>query len=148
MFGYVDALLRYFEVSGRSTRTQYFVFQITLVVVLIAAIYLDYRISGRPPSREALGFLTLFVIFFHAVPGVTVTVRRLHDSGRSGWWYLIGFVPIIGGIWLLVLMFLGPTPEAVAYGEDPRYGSGASVARGEASPAQQLLARMEARRLR
>ena len=112
MLGYFDALLRYFELSGRTSRTQYWIFQIFVVALLVGAVFADFHFSGVLPSREHLGFFPLFAVIVHAVPGVTVTVRRLHDSGRSGWWYWIGLIPLIGGIWLLVLMFLGPNDDA------------------------------------
>ena len=54
------------------------------------------------------------------VPSIAVTIRRLHDTGRSGWWCLIGLVPVVGGIVLLVFMCLDSTPGANAYGPNPK----------------------------
>ena len=53
------------------------------------------------------------------LPGLSVMVRRLHDTNRSGWWYFISFVPVIGGIWLLVLMCLPGTEGRNDHGPDP-----------------------------
>ncbi len=47
-------------------------------------------------------------------------VRRLHDTGRSGWWYFIGFVPLIGGIVLMVFMVLDSDPDRNEYGPNPK----------------------------
>lgn len=56
------------------------------------------------------------------IPNLAVSVRRLHDSDRSGWWILIAFVPFIGGIWLLVLYLIGGTPGPNRFGPDPKGG--------------------------
>jgi len=142
MLGYFDALLRYFEFSGRTSRTQYWMFQLFMLALLVGAVFADFQFSGVLPSREHLGFFTLFAIIVHAVPGITVTVRRLHDSGHSGWWYWIGLIPLIGGIWLLVLMFKGPSFEADVYGDDPRLGAFGSP---PITRSAELLAAMQAR---
>ena len=148
MFGYFDGMIRYFELSGRSSRTQYWMFQLVMLVVTVAALFADYKFGGWTVARQNLGFFALFSCIIHTVPGVTVTVRRLHDSGHSGWWYWISLVPIVGSIWLLVLMFFGPdTNGANAYGPDPREtGSAGPAARPvKLSRAQQLIADMQAR---
>lgn len=147
MFGYFDTMLRYFELRGRSSRRQYFMYQLTLILLVFGAVWLDWTVDGVPPSRERLGFFTLFVTLVHFVPGITLTVRRLHDSGRSGWWALIGLVPLIGGIWLFILMCLGPDGYgANAYGDDPRDGPVFDPGTPRQTRSQQFLADMAARR--
>lgn len=146
MLGYFDALLRYFEFSGRTSRMQYWMFQLFMLTLLVGAVFADFQLTGVLPDRTHLGFFTLFAVIVHVVPGITVTVRRLHDSGRSGWWYWIGLIPIIGGIWLLVLMCKGPTFEADAYGDDPRLGDfGGSPHAAPITRSAELLAAMQAR---
>jgi uncharacterized membrane protein YhaH (DUF805 family) len=54
------------------------------------------------------------------IPNLAVIVRRLHDQDKSGWWFFIGFVPIIGGIWLLILYLTDGTPGPNQYGPDPK----------------------------
>jgi uncharacterized membrane protein YhaH (DUF805 family) len=145
--GYFDTMLRYFEFGGRSSRTQYWLFQLGYVVLLVGAVYADYAQTGLLPSREDPGFWTLFVLIVHVVPQVTVTVRRLHDSGRSGWWFWISLVPVIGGLWLLVLMFLGPNSEGETYGSDPRFGEASVRKRGSGmSRADEMLMAISSRR--
>jgi uncharacterized membrane protein YhaH (DUF805 family) len=56
------------------------------------------------------------------VPGIAVGVRRLHDTGRSGWWLLIGFVPLIGAIVLLVFLVGAGNAGPNAHGDDPKAG--------------------------
>ena len=54
------------------------------------------------------------------IPGLTVAVRRLHDTERSGWWLLIGFVPVVGIIVLLVFLVQDSKPGANQYGNNPK----------------------------
>lgn len=150
MFGYFDTMLRYFEFAGRSSRTQYWVYTVISVVICGAALYLDVAVLGYfRPGVSGFGPLTMFCLFIHIVPNITVTVRRLHDSGRSGWWYWICLVPFIGGIWLLVLMCLGPdTYGPNDYGDDPREATWVAP-RAKAVPlsrAQLFVDKMDARR--
>ena len=56
----------------------------------------------------------------HFIPGLAVVVRRLHDVGKSGWFYLIALIPLIGIIWLLVLMCTDGDKGDNAYGPDPK----------------------------
>jgi uncharacterized membrane protein YhaH (DUF805 family) len=54
------------------------------------------------------------------IPNLAVAVRRMHDQDKSGWWILIGLVPLIGGIWLLILYFIDGTPGPNRFGQDPK----------------------------
>jgi uncharacterized membrane protein YhaH (DUF805 family) len=62
------------------------------------------------------GIYTLAIL----IPSIAVTVRRLHDTGRSGWWWLIGLIPLIGWIVLFVFMVLDSDPETNEYGPSPK----------------------------
>lgn len=62
------------------------------------------------------GIYTLAVL----IPGLAVTIRRLHDTGRSGWWFLIILIPILGPIVLLVFMVLDSQPTDNNYGPNPK----------------------------
>lgn len=62
--------------------------------------------------------LTAFALA-NIVPGIALAIRRLHDTNRSGWWYLINFIPYIGALWFLVLSLLPSTPGPNLYGEHP-----------------------------
>jgi len=143
VLGYLDAMLRYFELSGRTTRTQYWVFQLVMVLLMAGAVVADVMFLEAPPAEGRLGFFAMFAVIVHTAPGITVTVRRLHDSGRSGWWYWIQLIPILGSIWLLVLMCLGPNERAFRYGDDPRDVAGRTTPMTRSA---ELLASMQARR--
>jgi uncharacterized membrane protein YhaH (DUF805 family) len=143
VFSYFDGMLRYFELGGRSSRRQYWLFALFSMVLILLGFWADFATGGIDPRVHQLGFFSLFALIVHVIPGVTVTVRRLHDSGRSGFWYLLNFVPF-GGLVLLVFMCLGPTGEAEKYGDDPRLGL-ASRPLGKAKTqtrSQQIVARL------
>lgn len=96
MRAYFDGMLRYFEISGRSTRMQYWMFFIVQFALSLLAVFIDIQAGGLDNPEDPKLTATLFVGFVHFVPSITVSVRRLHDIGRSGWWYLLYFVPLAG----------------------------------------------------
>ena len=100
MGSYLDGMLRYFEFWGRSTRRQYWLFFLFQVVMVVAGIVIDYQLSGGFLGSLQHMPVTLFMVIIHYIPGITVQVRRLHDIGKSGAWYLLTFVPF-GGLVLL-----------------------------------------------
>ena len=76
-------------------------------------------------SRVAYGILApggIYLMLAFIVPLLSAVVRRLHDTGRSGWWYFIGLVPFIGGIWLFVLTVMPSELAPNQYGPDPLGG--------------------------
>ena len=117
MSWYFKVLQKYAVFEGRAHRTEYWMF--TLINFIIAIILVV--LSGNTGTTADRGPSTLIVIYYLAIllPTLGVTIRRLHDTDRSGWWILIGFVPIIGGIWLLVLMILSGTPGDNRFGPEP-----------------------------
>ena len=115
-------LKRYAEFSGRSRRKEYWSFFLLMlaanIVVSIVGGILGDVISG-------LLSIVLFLAFF--IPGIAVGIRRLHDTGRSGWWLLISLVPIVGAIVLIVFLVTEGTKGPNEYGPDPKV-TDASVA--------------------
>ncbi len=109
---FVAVLKKYAVFAGRARRKEYWMY--TLIYVLIAVVlgFLDAMLGGA----GLLGTLLAIALF---LPSLAVTVRRLHDTGRSGWWVLIAFVPLVGVIVLLVFMCLAGTSGRNPYGEDP-----------------------------
>jgi uncharacterized membrane protein YhaH (DUF805 family) len=98
-----DALSKYVVFRGRSSRSAYWWFYLFGFLVLLAAVIIDYAL-GTYPIIYGLVALALLL------PNLAVLVRRLHDSGHSGWWVLIGILPIIGAIVLLVFTLQGSEP--------------------------------------
>ena len=105
---YLEAWRRYAEFSGRSTRTEFWLFVLFNFLIALVLNLLGMKFGF---------FMVLYVIYALAliIPSLAITVRRLHDTSRSGWWWFIGFVPIVGGIILLVFMCLPSTPGENQY---------------------------------
>ena len=74
-------------------------------------------VEGLLGSPGVVGALYSLIVL---VPGIAVSVRRLHDTGRSGWWLLIGFIPLLGAIVLLFFMAQEGQPGPNQYGADPK----------------------------
>lgn len=116
---YVKVLKQYADFSGRARRKEYWMFTLFTVLFAIAAMVLD-SVIGFNFGILPYGILYLLYVLATLVPGLAVLVRRLHDTNRSGAWFFIGFVPIIGGIWLLVLLATEGTAGENKYGPDPK----------------------------
>jgi uncharacterized membrane protein YhaH (DUF805 family) len=115
MSGYVRAMQRYFEVSGRSTRSEYWFFVLFVFIFNIVAGILD-ALLGLGDPMQGIGLLGGIVSLVHLIPSITVGIRRLHDIDRTGWWLLIAFVPLIGFIVLIVFFVTGSTPGVNRFG--------------------------------
>ena len=104
---------KYADFSGRASRSEYWWFTLGMVIVNVVI----QVIANISPT---VGML-LAVVFFLAVivPGLAVAVRRLHDTGKSGWWLLLCLIPLIGGIVILIFCVLPSDPKSNTYGEAP-----------------------------
>ena len=113
MSWYLDVLKKYAEFSGRARRKEYWMFFLFyfLIAIAIGIIEAIIRTGGILGGIYALAML---------IPGLAVTVRGLHDTGRTGWWILIGLIPVIGTIILLVFMVLDSQPGDNEYGPNPK----------------------------
>jgi len=108
---FIGPLKKYADFSGRATRTEYWMFYLTYIIAVVVASVID-SIIGLPVLTLILGLGLL-------IPSLSVTVRRLHDTGRSGWMIFISLVPLIGG--LIVLFFLvQDSREDNDYGVNPK----------------------------
>lgn len=129
---------RYFDFSGRSRRKEYWMF--TLFQIIVALILIVPMIAGIPGTDPDTGVsgepgilfwvsIALLSIFVLAsiIPSIAVSVRRFHDQDKSGWFYLISFVPYVGGLIVFVFMLLEGTRGPNQYGEDPKNPNSASV---------------------
>lgn len=102
----------YADFKGRARRKEYWMF--TLINAIVAIVI------GIIGSLIGLGWLYYIYCLAVLIPSLAVAVRRLHDTGRSGWWILISLIPFIGGLWLLVLMCLDSQPETNGWGANPK----------------------------
>jgi uncharacterized membrane protein YhaH (DUF805 family) len=106
-----------FRFEGRIGRLQYFGFGVVWWLIILAVVAILSGGSdpmGGPSAGSALGSFALMVVYFIAT--LSYGVRRLHDFDKSGWWYLLSFVPLIGLVMALILLLAPGTPGANSYG--------------------------------
>ncbi|MAM85773.1 MAG: hypothetical protein CME36_00490 [unclassified Hahellaceae] len=111
---FIGAYRKYADFSGRARRKEYWLFTLFFYITFAVLAGLD----------ELLGIfgLAMAFFFFSLVPYFSITCRRLHDIGRSGWWQLITILPFIGPIILLVFLVLDSEGDN-AYGPRPKFES-------------------------
>lgn len=116
---YVEAFKKYAEFNGRSRREEYWMFVLFNFLFAIIAIVLD-NVFGL--AMRNIGYGPIYILYALAtlIPGLALTVRRLHDTGKSGWMVLISLIPLIGSIWLLVLLATEGESKENQYGPNPK----------------------------
>ena len=115
---YLEVLKKYAVFSGRARRKEYWFFVLFNIIIGLALTFIDFS-TGLYDVESEIGLLSSLYSLAVLVPGIAVTIRRLHDTSRTGWWFLIAFVPIIGVIVLLVFMVFDSTPGDNQYGPNP-----------------------------
>jgi len=115
---YLEVLKKYAVFSGRARRKEYWFFVLFNAIFAIAAMILD-NILGL--AIEDVGYGPFYILYALAtiVPGVAVSVRRLHDIGKSGWYILLAFIPCVGAIILLIFDLTPGDTGDNEYGPDP-----------------------------
>ena len=123
---------RYADFKGRSRRKEYWMFTLFQLICLAALFLLIFAVESITGDSElgvdialGIGILGYLGLFF--IPGIAVTVRRFHDQGKSGWFYLLSFIPYVGGIIMIVFMCIDGERYENLYGPDPKDESQASV---------------------
>lgn len=110
---YLTVLKKYADFSGRARRKEYWMF---VLINLLIALALGI-VEGFIGSPGIVGGLYALLVL---IPGIAVGVRRLHDTGRSGWWLLISLIPLIGALVLLIFLVQSGTDGENAFGENPK----------------------------
>jgi uncharacterized membrane protein YhaH (DUF805 family) len=116
---YREALRKYATFEGRARRKEYWYFALGNCLAVAALAFIDGLIGTWDPESE-VGLLSGLYTLAVLVPSIAVTVRRLHDTNRSGWWFLIGFIPVVGWLVLLVFACLDSQPGGNKYGPNPK----------------------------
>lgn len=123
---FIKAFRQYADFSGRASRQEFWMFVLFNLLLAMAWAFvaglLTGLFGGSFDQKSRLMFMYKLIAIYYAVttvPAMAVGVRRLHDTGRSGWWMLIGLVPLVGGIWLIVLMCSDDNPGDNRYGSPP-----------------------------
>ena len=114
----------YATFKGRARRSEYWFIQLFLIITNVAVAAIDLALMNGDVDRFIAngggGIVGLVWILVTIVPALAVLVRRLHDTGKSGWWVLMGFVPFAGAIVLFVFTVLDSTPGENKYGLSPK----------------------------
>jgi len=116
---YLKVLKQYADFSGRARRKEYWMFVLFNMIFVIVSMILD-NIIGTTVGDLPYGVFYILYVLAIFIPGLAVTVRRLHDVGKSGWMYLIILIPVIGAIWLLILVATDSNPGENEYGQNPK----------------------------
>ena len=121
---YLDILTNKFaDFNGRARRKEYWMWTLYCTIILIISMALDnlFGLTFEFLGQD-LGYGWLYLIFgiIQFIPGLAVVIRRLHDVGKSGWYYLIILIPLIGFIWILVLLCTDGVKEENKWGTNPK----------------------------
>ena len=113
----------YANFSGRARRKEYWMFVLVQTIVMIGLMILD-SVLGLDFELQGIslgfGYLYLIGLIVHFIPSLSVAVRRLHDVGKSGWFYLLVLIPFIGWAWLFILYCIEGQKEDNKWGPDPK----------------------------
>jgi uncharacterized membrane protein YhaH (DUF805 family) len=110
---YLEVIKKYAVFEGRTRRREYWMFFLVNFIIELLLGMVEVMIG-------TMGLLSGIYSLFIFIPSLAVTVRRLHDTNRSGWWILIGLVPLVGWIFLLIFMIQDSTPGKNFYGPNPK----------------------------
>ena len=113
---YMKVLREYATFSGRARRKEYWMFTLVNFLIMIGLAIVD----GVLGIGGDLGLLSLLYSVAVIIPSIAVGVRRLHDTGRSGWWLFVVLIPLIGIFVLLFFLFTDSQPGANQYGPNPK----------------------------
>lgn len=116
---YFAVLRKYAVFSGRARRKEYWYFVLFNIIICLVLAVID-GVTGTLYVQEGIGLLGGIYTLAILIPGLAVSVRRLHDTDRSGWWLLIAFVPLIGAVVLLVFVVQDGTLGENYYGSNPK----------------------------
>jgi uncharacterized membrane protein YhaH (DUF805 family) len=115
---YLTVLKKYATFSGRARRKEYWMFTLINIIISMIILAIDTAIAGgNIENKGVIGNIYSLALF---IPSLAVSVRRLHDVNKSGWYLLLWLLPIIGWIWLLVLHVTEGDSGSNEYGNDPK----------------------------
>lgn len=128
---YVSTLKKWKDFNGRATRKEYFTFLLInflfsfifsfvvaiLLIVVVGGIASAFSIQNSDFEARFIAVIVMVGLIIFVLPSIALGVRRLHDRNMSGWWYLITFVPSVGGLIFFILTLLPSVNEGNRYGE-------------------------------
>lgn len=118
MSWYIEVLKKYAVFGGRARRKEYWFFVLFTLIISIVLSIIDSVIGTM--SSSGTGLLTSIYSLAVLIPSIAVSIRRLHDTGRSGWWILISLIPLVGFIIILIFTVQDSQPGDNEYGPNPK----------------------------
>jgi len=113
-------LRRYADFSGRSRRKEFWMFYLGVIIAAVIIAIVENILGIAGSVGDVTGPLTLLFALGIFIPSLAVQVRRWHDQDKSGWFVLVGLIPLIGGLINLVFMMLEGTKGPNRFGPDPK----------------------------
>jgi len=116
---YLKALKQYAVFQGRAQRKEYWFYILFYIIFGIAVAIVETTLGLADPETGS-GPLSVIYSLAFLVPTLAVGARRLHDTGRSAWWLLIGLIPLLGALVLIVFFVFDSQPGDNEYGPNPK----------------------------
>ena len=116
---YLQVLKKYAVFNGRARRKEYWYYYLFYMLTYIVLAIID-GVAGTYSEEAGVGLLSGIYGLAALLPSIGVSVRRLHDTSRSGWWLFISLIPVIGIIVLIVFLASDSKPEDNQYGPNPK----------------------------
>ena len=118
----------YANFKGRARRKEYWMYNLIFTVLFIALMTIMFSVLSfsdetgieTGPGVYLTVILVIVFLFAHFIPSIALTVRRLHDTGKSGWWYLIVFVPYLGNFVIFIFTLIDGDRGDNKYGSNPK----------------------------
>ena len=110
---------KYLDFFSRASRKEYWLYVLFYIILSLVAVVIDV-VTGLFDPVAGIGVVSAILTLGLLLPGISVLVRRLHDTDRSGWWALLILVPIIGPIVLLVFVCMEGTAGENRFGANPK----------------------------
>jgi uncharacterized membrane protein YhaH (DUF805 family) len=116
---YLEVWRKGLDIHGRASRTEYWMFTLFNFIFVCCAAIMD-NVVGTTFGYLPYGFIYLVYMVAVLIPSFTVTIRRLHDVGKSGWMLLLLLIPFIGAVWIFVLTILDSEPGNNRFGPNSK----------------------------
>lgn len=120
---YLKVLNQYSDFNGRARRKEYWMFALVNFIISLAIIGIDNALGlsfNYTGNISGAGVFNSIYNLLILIPSLAIAVRRLHDVGKSGWMLLIGLIPLVGAIWLLILLLRDSEAGENKYGPNPK----------------------------
>lgn len=110
---YIAVLKKYAVFTGRARRKEFWMFVLINLIISVVLSFAEIALGGP-------GIMSIIYSLAVLLPGIGVSIRRLHDTNRSGWWLLIGLIPLVGLIIMIIFMVQDSQAGENQYGPNPK----------------------------